>query len=305
MRPVSPPASVGSLLRDATARLGAVGLPTARQDAEWLLAHVLDVERVALHRAPDRMLSVGAVLRYLSLVDRRGQEEPLQYLIGTEDFHGLRLRVTAAVLVPRPETEGLVSWATELLARDGGRCVADIGTGSGAIACALAAALPALSVVGIDRSLAALEVARENVRALGLAGRIRLVAGDLLEPLRTGSQVVDMLVSNPPYLPSSTIASLPREVACFEPRLALDGGPDGTRVLRRIVLGARSVLRPGGWLLLEIGENQAGALASLMAAEGFSAIEARRDFRDVERYIAGRLSDGPSAPPARAVWRGC
>lgn len=293
----SPP--VRSLLREGVARLDAAGLPTARQDAEWLLASILGGARVELYLEPRRGVDPAAAERYRALVDRRAEHEPLQYLLGFEEFRGLRLSVTPDVLIPRPETEGLVSWAVEILSAQPATVVADIGTGSGAIACALAAALPDAEILAVDRSLAALTVAGDNVRALGLSARVRLVAGDLLAPLGSLQGGLDMIVANPPYLPSAVIHTLPREVSGFEPRLALDGGPDGLQVIRRIVVGAPAVLRPGGWLLMEIGEDQAGPLASLMAAEGLSGIAARRDLRGVERYIAGRLPGALAAPAPR------
>jgi len=294
--------AAGPLLRDAVARLAAAGFPTARQDAEWLLAAVLGVERFEVYLAPRHDIAPAAVERYESLVDRRAAHEPLQYLLGFEEFRGLRLAVTPDVLIPRPETEGLVGWAVEILsnrpAPAAASVVADVGTGSGAIACALAAALPDARVLAMDRSLAALGVASGNVRRLGFSSRVWLLAGDLLEPLRPGAGI-DMVVANPPYLPSAIFPALPREVAGFEPRVALDGGPDGLKVIRRIVAGAPAVLQPGGWLLMEIGEDQAGRLASLMAAEGFSDIAARRDLASVERYIVGRLPGGTTLPAAR------
>jgi len=308
---------VRALLREGSARLEAAGLATARQDAEWLLASILDVARFDLFREPEREVTAGAAARYQALVERRAGHEPLQHLLGFEDFHGVRLAVTPDVLIPRPETEGLVDWAIALLGSGSSAVVADVGTGSGAIACALAAAVPGLDVLAVDRSLAALSVAAKNVRALGLSARVRLLAGDLLAPLGSLPRGLDMVVANPPYLPSAVIGGLPREVAGFEPRLALDGGSDGLQVIRRIVAAAPAALRPGGWLLMEIGEDQAGSVASLMAAEGFSGIASRLDLRGVERYVAGRLLEpgapepgaprpvppkpGPTEPPARRV----
>ncbi|MBI2524400.1 MAG: peptide chain release factor N(5)-glutamine methyltransferase [Candidatus Rokubacteria bacterium] len=283
--------SVGTLLRESVRRLEVAVAPSARQDAEWLLAAALGVERFHLYLEPAQEVAASVAARVRGLVERRAAHEPLQHLLGFEDFRGLRLRVTPDVLIPRPETEGLVEWALEMLAPLPRPVVADVGTGSGAIACALAAACPALEVVAIDSSLAALAVATANVRALGLAPRVHIVAGDLLAPLAALAGAVDAIVANPPYLPSGSLPSLPPEVARFEPRLALDGGPDGLRVIRRIVGTAPRVLRPGGALVMEIGEEQAGSVASLLAAEGFSGIEARRDLRGVERYVAGWLGD--------------
>jgi release factor glutamine methyltransferase len=283
--------AVRPLLAEAVARLTAAALPTARQDAEWLLAAVLGTERFALYLDPAQAVAPAAAERFRALVQRRAGHEPLQHLLGFEDFRGLRLRVTAGVLIPRPETEGLVEWALELLNGMSAALAADIGTGSGAIACALASARPALRVLATDASPAALAVAADNVRGLGLEERVRLLAGDLLEPLGTASGVLDLIVANLPYLTSGVIPTLPREVRDFEPHAALDGGADGLQALRRLVTTAPAALRPGGWLVLEIGEDQAGALASLMAAEGLVDIAARRDLRGAERYIAGRREE--------------
>ena len=173
-----------------------------------------------------------------------------------------------------------------------GLLLADIGTGSGAIACALAAARPDARVLATDTSPAALAVAEGNVRALGLANRVRVVAGDLLEPLAGKLGTVDMIVANAPYLPTGILPSLPREVFAFEPRQALDGGPDGMDVIRRLLTAAPAALRPGGRLVLEIGEDQAGPLAALMAAGGFVDVASRDDLRGVRRYLAGRVPAG-------------
>ena len=282
--------TVRALLAEAIARFEATGLPTARQDAEWLLASRLGVERFALYLDPARTLEPEAVSAFEALVARRAAHEPLQHLLGFEDFRGLRLRVTPEALIPRPETEGLVEWALELfdaMTASGPPLMVDVGTGSGAIACALATARPAVQVLAVEASPAALTVAAKNVCALGLAGRVRLMRGDLLGPVAAHAGRVAMIVANLPYLPSAVIPTLPREVRDFEPRAALDGGPDGLGLLRRLVTAAPHALRPGGRLVLEIGEEQAGALASLMAAEGFIDIASRADLRGIERYITG------------------
>ena len=285
-------ATVAELLAEGADRFAAVGLECARQDALRLLAAVLGTDGLPLYVEPRRCVDAEATARFRAWVDRRATHEPLQHIVGFEEFRGLRITVTPDVLIPRPETEGLVERALELLADRRGAVVADIGTGSGAIACALAAARPDLEVLAVDQSLGALAVASDNVRGLGLGSRVRLLAGDLLHPLASLGGSLDMIVANPPYVPSEVIATLPVEVERFEPHLALDGGRDGTRVLRRIISQAGGFLRPGAWLVMEIGEEQAGALASLMAAEGFSRIGARRDLRSVERYIEGRWAEG-------------
>jgi release factor glutamine methyltransferase len=286
--------SLSALLRRGTAVLEAGGIETARAEAEWLLAAVLGVDRVGLHLDPARRLATPTVARYLGLIERRAAREPLQYLIGWEDFHGVRLAVTPDVLVPRPETEGLVAWAIEVLGERAEPVAADMGTGSGAIACAIAHALPRAEVLAVEVSAGALAVASRNVRELALSARIHLLAGDLFAPLGSIAAGLDLVVANPPYLPSAVLPSLPPEVSRHEPRAALDGGPDGLAVIRRIVSGAPPGLRRGGWLLMEIGDDQAGPVASLMAAEGFAGIRARRDLNGIERYIGGRWE--PASP---------
>jgi release factor glutamine methyltransferase len=288
------------LLREATATLETAGVETATQDAAWLLAAVLEIERFTVYLEPGRECSPAQAARYRALVGRRARREPLQYLAGFEEFHGVRLTVTPDVLIPRPETEGLVEWALEILRDEPSAVVADVGTGSGAIACALAHALSRIEVLALERSMPALAVASRNVRALGLERRVKLVAGDLLEPLLSTKNRLDLVIANPPYLPTAVLSSLPPEVAEFEPRAALDGGPDGMVVIRRLVGAAPSVLRRGGWLMMEIGEDQAGSLASLMAAEGFTGIRARRDLAGVERYIAGQWAVASGPAPSRS-----
>ena len=279
------------LLAEGARRLAEAGLPTARQDAEWLLAAVLGLERLGLYLEPERAVIEAAGHRFRALIARRADHEPLQHLLGYEDFRGLRLRVSPDVLIPRPETEGLVEWALELLG-PGPLLLADIGTGCGAIACALAAARPDARVLATDVSPAALAIAEDNVRALGFGGRVRVIAGDLLQPLAGEHAAVDMIVANAPYLPRGILPALPREVFAFEPHQALDGGPDGMDVLRRLVTAAPAALRPGGRLVLEIGEDQSGPLAALMVAAGFVDVASRDDLRGVPRYLAGRMPSG-------------
>lgn len=292
--------TVSALLQQGAAVLEAAGIEPARPEAEWLLASLLGVDRFGLYLDPARRLSTPTATRYRDLIERRAGREPLQYLLGWEDFHGLRLAVTPDVLVPRPETEGLVEWALEVLGGRPDPVVVDLGTGSGAIACAIATALPAAEVLAVEIAAGALAVASRNVRTLSLSARVRLLAGDLFAPLGSLSASLDLVVANPPYLPSAVIPSLPPEVSRHEPRAALDGGPDGMAVIRRIVAGAPPVLKPGGWLLMEIGEEQAGPLASLMAAEGFSGIRARRDLNGIERYIGGRWASAETTLSACA-----
>jgi release factor glutamine methyltransferase len=281
--------TVGALLARAAQALRAEGLATARLDAERLLGRALEVERLKLLLEPGRPVPSEAMERFAASLERRRRHEPIQHILGEEEFRGLVLRTGPGALIPRPETELLVEWAVELEGREGPwRLAVDVGAGTGAIGCALASALPALRVIAVERSLPALALAASNIAALGFDGRVELVAGDLLEPLAGLAGAVDLVVSNPPYIPSGAIAGLPAEVREWEPREALDGGPDGMTFHRRLIARTPRLLRPGGWLLMEMGEGQAAFLSAAMEAAGFEAVEARRDFQGIERMIGGR-----------------
>jgi release factor glutamine methyltransferase len=274
----------------ASATLAGAGIDSARADAEWLLAGILGVGRAAVHLEP--ALPVAAAARYRSAVGRRARREPLQRILGWEEFAGLRFHLTDAVLIPRPETEVLADWACALLppAAPGRRLtVVDVGTGSGCVAGALAWRRPDARVLALDVSLDAVEVTRDNIAALGLERRVHVAAADLLGPVRAGA--VDLIVSNPPYLPTASLASLPPEVRDHDPALALDGGPDGLAVIRRLIFEARSRLAPAGTLVLETaGGPQAGAVAALLNEAGFRHVLVHNDLAGIQRFVAGRES---------------
>jgi release factor glutamine methyltransferase len=272
-------------LAAATATLARAGVETPRVDAEWLLAGLLGVGRAALARDLDTGLDAETARRYDASVRRRAEREPLQHILGWEGFRGLRLRVTPAVLVPRPETETLVEWALELMPAP--RLAVDVGAGSGCIACAIAAERPAARVVAIDRSPAAAAVARGNVEALGLGTRVEVVVGDLLTPL--GAAGADLIVANLPYVPTSTLATLSPEVTRHEPVAALDGGADGLAEIRRLIATAGSRLAAGGVLVVETaGGTQTSVVMELMRTAGFTRVATRADLPGVERFVAGR-----------------
>jgi len=282
-------ATYADQLAAATTALEAAGLPSARVDAEWLLAGLLGLGRVAARLELGETAPAPLAERYARAVSRRARREPLQRILGWEEFRGVRVRLTDSVLVPRPETETLVEWALALLPAPGPRrlLAIDVGTGSGCIACALASERVDLDVVAVDVSPAAAAVARENVRALDLAGRVRVVAADLFAGLRDIR--ADLIVSNPPYLPSALMPELPPEVRIHEPRLALDGGSDGLAVIRRIATAARRYLRPSGALVVETaGGDQASAAAALLREAGWDQVAVRGDLVGIERFVAGR-----------------
>ena len=282
-------ATFAAELDAATTVLEAAGLSSARVDAEWLLAGLLGVGRVAVRMDLAETVPAPIAERYAYAVSRRARREPLQRILGWEEFRGVRVHLTDAVLVPRPETETLVEWALALLPPPGGRrpLAIDLGTGSGCIACALASERPDLDVIAVDVSPAAAAVARENARALGLASRVGVVAADLLDGIRDLG--ADLIVSNPPYLPSALVPELLSEVRIHEPRLALDGGADGLALIRRIATAARRYVRPSGALAVETaGGDQTEAAAALLRAAGWDRVAVRADLVGIDRFVAGR-----------------
>jgi release factor glutamine methyltransferase len=284
-----------AVLAEAAARLAAAGVPAPRADAEWLLAGLLGISRGRLALLLDAPLDPAVRHRYECMLVRRLRREPVQHILGWEEFCGLRLEVTPAVLVPRPETESLVERALELLPppTPGRRLRAlDVGTGSGCIACALAAARPDLLVVATDISLPALEVARRNVAQLGLGDRVRLVGGDWLDALAPG--LADLVVANPPYLARPELARLMPEVREYEPWIALEGGRDGLDHLRRLAARAPTVLREGGALAVETaGGAQAEVVRALFEAAGFPEVRVWPDHAGVPRVVTARRTPWP------------
>ncbi len=281
--------TVRALLDEATARLTAAGVLTPRADAEWLLAGLEGTGRAAVALALEREVEPPLTARYAAALARRERREPLQRILGWEEFRGLRFALTSDVLVPRPETESLVELALALLPRAGGYQprVIDVGTGSGCVACAIAYERPDARVVALESSLAALAVAGRNITALRLGARVRLVAAAVLTAV--GFEVVDLVVANPPYLPRPLLGTLMPEVREHEPRLALDGGMDGLGMLRPLVADAGRTLRPGGALVVETaGGDQALAVAGLFRAAGFNDVVVRPDLSGGPRFVAGR-----------------
>lgn len=272
--------SVRTILDQATQRLA--GLPTARRDAELLLQHVLGRNRAWLIVHSDDAVTAAQAAQYESWILRRAAHEPVQYIVGEQEFWGLRLRVTPDVLIPRPETEHLVEAALERLPEDEAVRVADIGTGSGAIAIALAASRPQALVTALDLSEGALRIARENAAAHGVAERLRLVESDLLAAVR--GERFAMIVSNPPYVPGGE--ELEPQVRDFEPHSALFAGAEGLDVCRRLIPEAAEALEPGGWLLMEIGHGQRAALAELLA--GWEDIAFVDDLQGIPRVVMAR-----------------
>ena len=273
--------TVGSVLAAAVARLAAAGVPEPRADAEVLLAHALGTSRAGVIARSGEPLPAGAAARLEPLVARRVAREPLHYLLGEREFWSLPFAVDRRVLIPRPETELVVE--TALSVAPAARRVLDLGTGSGAIAAALARALPDAQVSASDVDQSALAVARANLARH--APRVACIAGDVVGAFGAGT--FDLVVSNPPYVAEAELTGLEPEVREHEPRRALAGGADGLATIRRLVREVPRALTPGGWLVMEVGAGQAAAVAALAAADGrWRGARRMRDHGGVERVVA-------------------
>ena len=274
--------TIGAILKWSEQYFGSHGAETPRLDAEVLLSHLLGQKRIFLYVHFDQPLTSEELAKYREIVKRRAAGEPVAYICGEKEFMGLTFKVAPAVLVPQPDTETLVEAAMERLKGKEDARVADVCTGSGAIALALAHYLPAVSVAATDISADAVEIARENADAFGLSARTEFFEGDLLAPL--AGKKYDAIISNPPYIPSAEINGLPREVRA-EPRMALDGGADGLDFYRRLVRESAEFLEDGGFLAVECGDTQANAIAEMARGGGFGKTEIVRDLADKERVV--------------------
>ncbi|HTA86710.1 MAG TPA: peptide chain release factor N(5)-glutamine methyltransferase [Silvibacterium sp.] len=261
------------------------GLTMARRDAELLLMHAIGRDRAYLLTHPEAQLTSEQAAVYEEWLARRERHEPIQYIIGEQEFFGLRLRVTPDVLIPRPETEHLVEAALERMERNAPLRIADIGTGSGAIAVALAHALPMAHLTALDISPAALAVARSNAETHSVSGHIRFCESDLLEAV--AGESFDMIVSNPPYVAENEI--LEPQVRDYEPTSALFAGATGLDVYERLIPQAQAALKPGGWLLLEIGHGQRDALAQLLS--GWSSVSFVADLQAILRVACAQRAE--------------
>jgi release factor glutamine methyltransferase len=300
------PADVRSALKQAMAQLRAANVPSSTLSAEILLMHILARDRAWIYTHPEAAIDPATAQKYFALVARRTAGEPTQYLTGKQEFWGLEFEVNPAVLIPRPETEHVIEVA---LARLGARGIkirldtgepspplriADVGTGSGCLAVALAHELPHATIVATDISPAALEVARRNADHHKVSDRIHFLETNLLEACMREPQIAshqshvfDLIVSNPPYVAQNEAATLEREVRDHEPHAALFGGPTGVEIYARLIEQARSLLRPGGILVLELGYNSAEHVLAILAAQpGWTRISITNDLAGIPRVVA-------------------
>ena len=276
--------TVLEIIKRTTEFLAGRGVSSPRLNAELLLGHVIGRGRMQLYLEFERPLTAAELDQLRPLVRRRGQQEPLQYVLGETEFRGLRLKVDRRVLIPRPETELLVELVREWSATQPPVVRAlDLGTGSGAIAAALATLWPTAAVVAAERCPEALALARENFAALGLEGRVQGVAAAWFAGVPSGPY--DVIVSNPPYLTAAEVAAAALEVRQHEPRAALEAPEEGLADLRAILAAAPGHLRPGGLLALETGCDHHADLSARLQAAGYQQIAARQDLTGRDRFI--------------------
>lgn len=271
------------IIQRTTEFFGRRGVEQPRLNAELLIGHALGLARMQLYLQFERPLTEAELGRLRPLVKRRGDREPLQYIVGETDFGGLKLKVDRRALIPRPETEMLVTLLVERL-KPGPARVLDLGTGTGAIALALARAWPEARVVAVDRSGEALALAAENAAAAGLSERVEWRQSDWFSAVGPEERF-DLIVSNPPYLTSAEVAAAQAEVRDHEPAGALTPGPEGLEALRVILPGARTHLVAGGMLACETGVGQHAALQAMAGACGYGRTESLPDLAKRERFF--------------------
>ena len=275
--------TVLEIIKRTTEFFASKGIESARLNAELLIGHALERKRMQLYMEFERPLTEVELEKIRPLVRRRAQREPLQYIVGETEFHGLKLKVDRRALIPRPETELLVELVGERGAMLMPKKILDLGTGSGAIALALARLFPSATVTAVDRSDDALALARENAAATGLAERVTFAASDWFKAVP--AQAFEIVVSNPPYLTAEETAQTSAEVRGFEPLAALTAAEDGLADLARIICEAPRYLAEGGLLALETGIAQHARLMALAGAAGFARTESLPDLSGRDRFV--------------------
>jgi release factor glutamine methyltransferase len=290
--------TIGTLLASTQQMLHNTGVANVAQESKWLLAYALAMKHHELASRSEQQVTAEQLARVMSVVRRRESREPLQYILGSQEFCGLEFSVTPAVLIPRPETELLIQETV----REGGfaedAVMVDVGTGSGCVAVTLATILSGRRIFALDCSHEALSVAKGNAERHGVSDKIVWLEGDLLSPLRECSVAgaVDAIISNPPYIAEAEWAGLQSEVRDYEPRQALLAGPQGIEFHERLIHDSKEFLAPGGLLVMELGQGQAPLVRRVAeAAGGYSGLQTVKDEAGIERVlIARRAGEGPS-----------
>jgi release factor glutamine methyltransferase len=281
--------TIAETIQKAAGRLAAHKVPNARLDAELLLCHALGRDRAWLLIHMQDALDDRGLRIFEQAVDRRSVREPLQYIIGTQEFWGLPFKVTPDVLIPRPETEFVVEAALKAISGILAPVIIDLCTGSGCIAISIAKDVAQARIFATDRSDAALDIARQNARQNSVAERVRFLEGDLFSPLEEMDlrKGVDVIVANPPYIRNEELPTLQPEVRDFEPEMALIAGPEGTEVAERIIRQAPDYLRAGGSLIMEMGLGQTDALRKIAKETAkYGSVEIVKDLAGIDRVIA-------------------
>lgn len=278
-------------LRRAEAYLAERGVPNARRNAEWMLAHVLGCPSTELYLDPHRLLERSQSNQLSELVRRRGEREPLQYILGSTEFMSILFETVPGVFIPRPDTEVLVERVETLMGRsdssDGAQTL-DLCCGAGVIVISLACRNGGVSGVGVDIDPRAVALTRTNAERNGVAGRIECVTVDAIEYLDTASRTFHVITCNPPYVPTGDMERLPPEIGVHEPPLSLDGGADGLDFYRRVVPHLIRALGPGGIAAFEIGDDQGAAVAGLLGAASFVEIDVHKDYTGLDRVVTAR-----------------
>jgi release factor glutamine methyltransferase len=279
--------TIAETLREASQILQAAGVPEARREAGSLLSFVIARDRTFLISHAEDELNQSSMDQFREAVERRASGEPLQYISGVQDFFGREFRVTPDVLIPRPETELLVEAALEVVS-DAGPFICDVGTGSGCIAVTLLCEILAARAVALDKSRAALEMAKLNAVELSVADRAVFVVSDCFESLDPRQYQFDLIASNPPYVSADVLAGLQREVRDHEPLVALSPGPDGLSVIRRLLIEAPAFLKQHGYLIMEIGFDQGETVQALVDTGVWRLLELRPDLQGIPRIVVLR-----------------
>jgi len=280
--------TVRQIILAAAETLRNAGIDSPMLDAELLLVKAIKVTRTYLLAHPEAPVPQESAGIFSSWVKRRATREPLAYILGEKEFYGLSFYVNSSVLIPRPETELLVDAGLQYLRWQNPRA-ADIGTGSGAVAVTLAKYAPHAVIWATDISKDALSVAAKNAAEQGVGGRIHFAEGDLLAPL--AGEKFNLIISNPPYIPSGEIPHLMPEVSEYEPKGALDGGPDGLDVYHRIITGAPEYLLPGGMVALELGQGEWEPVRAMLLSAGFAGVNVAKDYAGIERVATGVMAE--------------